>query len=188
MTLPEILNLFLMEHSYFYTRLREKVLLMRKEDLNAYYARERDYIRGEQYVTPLEAGTDEEKRRSLASFVRRYYEAIEDIILTAKASGVDVILAIPPYPFFEWERLGRKKNMEYHKYYDAAFERARRCLEELGKKHDLLVIDADRAFLKAGRKAEMFIDDIHLTKKGNYALADIMASEMLKRLRHRLKE
>ena len=95
---------------------------MRKEDLNAYYARERDYIRGEEYVTPLEAGTDEEKRRSLASFVRRYYEAIEDIILTAKASGVDVILAIPPYPFFEWERLGRKKNLEHHQYYDAAFE------------------------------------------------------------------
>ena len=99
----EAINVTLMEHSYFYTRLREKFLTIRKKNIDEYYSDNgrkgvRGAIRkeGEKY----DARSKEEIDNTLSLFINRYKKALEDIAMIAKARHIKLIFIVPPYPTF----------------------------------------------------------------------------------------
>jgi len=175
----EIINVFLMEHSYFYTRLREKILKISRKSFSDYYAGKNRFAGAVTEKVVRKADSEEEKSRILASFILRYYNALKDIILVARSRDVDVVLVIPPYPFFSTENVRRNGDARPQLYYTTVFEKAKRTIKRLGKEYNLLVIDADSEFSKRGRKPELFLDNIHLSKEGNYMLADIIVSQIV---------
>lgn len=174
MAVPEMLNIFLMEHSYFYTRLREKVLRIMRRDLNRYYADKGKaaYIggRAENKTYPIRSERDRDS--ILQMFLVRYYRAVEEIVAASRAHGTEIILVIPPYPFFR----GSDVDDEYFRF---VFDKARRCLVRVAEIYGVPVVDTDRAFRERGRSADLFLDPVHLSPKGNRLLADIIASELL---------
>ncbi len=178
MSLGDIVHVFLSEHSYFYVRMREKFLKMTGKDINKYYAERKGYVKRVDEVRHYKAESGQERDDVLTLFLNRYYTAVEDVILTAKAHNVDLVLLIPPYPFFTEELTENINDSRPKQYYNVACEKAKQCLVRLGKQYNLLVLDADEGFMKRGRSVDMFLDCTHLSKKGNYIMADIISTEL----------
>lgn len=183
MSLSEIANVFLSEHSYFYVRLREKLLKMSGSDLNKYYAERKEYVKPDAGNRYYKSGSAEERDKVLTLFLNRYYAAVEDVILTAQAHKVALVLLIPPYPFFTEELKESIDDLRPKQYYNVACEKAKQCLVRLAKQYGLLVIDADEKLIARGRSADQFWNCTHLTKKGNYILADIISEDMVPHIR-----
>ena len=177
MSIPEMINVFLMEHSCFYTRLREKVLIMKQKNLDAYYRKRQEITGAKYYYNTYNADTQKDMDNICTLFLKRYYDAIEDIVLSAKDRNVDVVLIVGPYPYFAKEYKSPPQES-----YRAVFGKARQCLFELGRKYGLLVIDTNDEFYKGRDPEELFADSVHLTPKGNYILAGIIASKIMPRL------
>jgi len=185
MSLFEKINIFLMEHSYFYTRLREKIVRLGKQDISDYYKKKSELTGGIPENTIYRADSLGARESVVAGFVSRYYRAIEDCIVTARSRSVDIVLIIPPYPFFPEEFTAGLDEFRDKQYYSVVFGKAKRCLIALGKKYGVLVIDADSEFIKRGRRKEYFLDSVHLSEQGNCLLADIVASELMPHLKDR---
>ncbi len=159
---------FLVDHSFFYTRLVEKISKILKKDANAYYI-SRSKQAKKRFVEIIEdtykIETEDERTKFLAIYVDRYSRAIEDIIGSLKSRNIDIVLIIPP---------------RFYRYPDNIFETGRQCLIRLGKKHDLLVIDTDKKFAKLEKIGRgLFCDGAHLNPKGNYFAADVIAKKLV---------
>jgi len=176
---PESINVFLMEHSYFYTRLREKILLMQGRNLDSYYAGSYPFASME--GAKVNVDTEEKRARALSFFLDLYSRKIEEMVLIARAHDVDIVLIIPPYPMFKEEEEMGIAGIRATQYYATVFEEARKCILDLGQKYGLLVIDADKEFMRSGRSKDLFLDNIHLTPKGENALADMIADGIISR-------
>ena len=186
----EAINITLMEHSYFYTRLREKLLKIKKRNINEYYSEQRKkegigFIGKESEVFRID--TEENREKTLSIFIDRYRNAIEDIVLLSRSRNVDVVLIIPPYPTYHKKPEEDVATYRSRQYFDGVFRKARECIIEIGQKYGLLVVDAESKFLQIKRNSELFHDTLHLTEEGNYILADSIASELVPYL-DRLKE
>ena len=184
MTVPEALNLLLTRHSAFYTRLREKLLVLNGENIGDYYAEQSGFTSSVQDNSGVhKANSDEGKDKILRSFLLRYDQALEELILAARSNGVNVVLVIPPYPYFSEEyrtgTIGSKSQTAIDtSYYRNVFEQARQRLTKVSRRHDLLLIDADRGFVERGRDLAWFKDMVHLTPEGNRVLADIISEKL----------
>jgi len=178
MSISDIIHVFLSEHSYFYVRLREKMLKMAGGDLNKYYAQRKEYTVEVDEGRKFKAGTDRERDAVLASFLTSYYSVVEDVIITAKKHNVRLVLLIPPYPFFPEEFSGSPGGGRPKQYYYTVCEKAKRCIYKLAGQYGLLAIDADEGFKKIGRSKDMFLDCTHLSKNGNYVMAEIISAGM----------
>ncbi len=178
MSITDIMHVFLSEHSYFYVRLREKLLKMSGGDLNKYYAERKDYVQDVSENKHYKAESEQERDGALTLFLNRYYSAVEDVILSSRSHGVDLVLLIPPYPFFHQELTEDINVYRPKQYYNLVCEKAKQCLIRLARQYDLLVIDADEGFLKRGRSRDLFMDATHMSINGNHVMAEIIAAEM----------
>jgi len=178
MTLRDAIHIFLSEHSYLYTRLNEKLLRMSGRDLNKYYAEKKDYIKGETNNIYYKTGSGKERDEVLILFLNRFYSMVEDVIVITKAHNVELVLLVPPYPVFNEEFARHIDELRPQQYYNVACEKARQILVELANKYGVQVIDADEAFTKIGRNIDQG-SSVHLTRKGYYLLAGVIADKLI---------
>jgi len=179
MNLPEKINIFLIEHSYFYDRFHEKIILLKERTRDKYYerlAQIRTVVQDEKWVYETNSETDRDE--VLMFYIDRYRSAIREIILAAASRDVAVVLIVPPYPLFP----GKGPDVAPDEYFKTTFEKIRQSLVKVGEENNLLVIDADKEF---PRDKSLFNDTIHLSKRGNYLLAEIIASKLIPFLKRR---
>jgi len=172
MSVPEKINIFLIEHSYFYDRFHDRIILLKKKARDKYYERLsqiRTSVQDEKWVHEVNSQADRDE--ILALYIERYRGIIREIISTAASRDIDVILVVPPYPLF----LKNDPDIIPDVYFKAVFEKARQCLLEVGEENNLLIIDAGKEF---PRDKALFNDVIHLSSDGNYLLAEIIASKL----------
>jgi|GEM_PF-3465969 len=178
MPFTQRINVFLMLHSHFYEWLREKIELINKRDLDAYYKKLSDESPHTLVPVTYKTESDEEKDKVLDSFVKRFNTALEDMITAAGNHNVKVIMVIPWYPYFG-EAL--YKNPDYKQsleYFRKVFDRGAESERAMAEKYGLILIDMEKEFDKAGASSEMFLDSIHLTPKGHLLFAEIAARQL----------
>jgi len=193
--LPETLNLFLSEHSYFYSRFREKLLMARYRgktlgeiyQLQAAAAQKRRGERpAENFIVTVpdikqhDMSTEAKRNAVIESYFRRYRENTKEIIVAAKARAVAVVLISPPYPLMKysvWKGVLSNSDVS-DEYYRKVFYGAKAILKELAEKHGLLLIDNDEALTRRGRNEEFFFDAVHLSPQGNLMIAELIADQL----------
>lgn len=192
----EIVNFYLMKHSYFYRWFREFIGAHLYNDAGmAYKSMPREGL----YRINVSGWTSVESENIntlLDEPVRKYEALLREILRTARDHGAHVVLIKPPIikaSFHGWfgDAISLKANsldeaqkkakrlLQNFEIFLPAYSQALRAIEKVASEYGATVVDATTIFDGSNNRAGFFIDWVHLNANGNKLLGSLIARELI---------